>query len=193
MPPTVAEQPTAGDVHDLISALKPDQERLAELSKQLQQMENGTGFMDKLRAFRHGGVEKAMEKLRDQIADVQQEMFDKVAHDQVSASQGLSMGDASDPQALKNQMARFQDQLAVDDHFKQAGMPGILHPGQRQDLEKFVQDQGKKLQALEQQSQGPQHEQAGQKVSVRESLSHGKSLKPPGHGTDGPRVRGQSV
>lgn len=199
MPPTApADQPTAGNVHDLISALKPDQERLAQLSKQLQQMENKPGFMDKLKAFRHGGMENAMEKLRDQIAGVQQEMFNKVSQDPSPASRDLDGAQANDPDAPQNEMTKLQDQLAIDDHFKQAGMPGLLDEKQRRDVERLVQENTRKLETVDRRQQGqdgPKDELGpNARVSVRASLAHpGGPKAQQKQPIDEQRPRGQSL
>ncbi|HYF35104.1 MAG TPA: hypothetical protein VD994_07450 [Prosthecobacter sp.] len=196
MPPAASADPqTAGDVHDLISAIQPDQERLAGLSKQLQQMEKGPGLMDKLKAFRHGGVENAMEKLRDQIADVQQEMFEKLTHGQQSDSHAADGLEAHGAEALQSEATRYQDQLTVDDHFKQAGMPGVLNEAQRHQVEKLLRENAKKLSALngEQEQGGPEEGvDIEKKVSVRQALGTGPKAQT-GPAVEAPRVRSQSL
>lgn len=166
--PDQPENPPGGD-RDLVAELRPAQEKLAQLTKQLQQMSEGPGFVDRIRALRHGGMEKALEKMRDQIATVQQAMFEKVATPAVEAPA------AHDPvQALQGQVERLQRQLGLDDQLKQNGLPGILTQSQRGGVQDVIRASQRQMEGLLQRQEG-----AGRlTASVREALGPAADVKP---------------
>lgn len=187
-PPSNADNsgPAEQGTRDLIEALKPDQEKLASLTKQLHQMENPS-LMDKLKAVRHGGMENALENMRDQIAEVQKSMADKL-----SPGGSPQPGGPMDPiKAMQSQVEKLQQQLTIDQELKKNGLPGLLTDGQSEDAQKLIQKNLKQIDALSQEKQEAEKlghgEGTGHKASVRESMSRGAGSQQHGHGVGPPK------
>lgn len=171
---------------DLVATLRPDQEKLATLTKQLQQMESGPGLMDKLKAMRHGGMENAMESMRDQIAEVQKSMADKISPPGNPQGNG-----AADPvKQMQDQTEKLQRQMAIDKELKANGLPGLLTDSQRDDTQKQIEKNKKAIDSLSEdkaEKQGTEH-----KASVRESLGKGLGNQQHGQAIGGPKQHGPS-
>ncbi len=157
-----------GENHDLISALKPDQQKLKQLTDDLQRMQTAPSVMDRVKAFGQGGMDNAQEKLRNEIAEVQKTMFDKISQQTLgNSAAGVALPEKL--QQLKEQTDKLQRQLTLDNQLKKDGLPGLFSDDQRSGVEQVVSNQVKKLNdemAAEKQAvEKPQH-----KTTVAESL-----------------------